>query len=190
MTGGFFKMGNILMNKSVLLASALVLAGLSSSAVAAEGWFVRGEAGNTTLELDGAEGDDDTFSARGGYFFTPNVALEGFYTNYGDDSGDGVSIEAFGYGVGVIGKKNFGPDAHTGFFISGRVGAVHIETKFGLDGVGNAKDSSTEAYVGVGAGYDFTNNFGLSLNYDYAQTDMFDIDAKLKTATLGIEYRF
>jgi outer membrane protein W len=183
-------MGNILINKSVLLASALVLAGLSSSAVAAEGWFVRGEAGTTTLEIDGAEGDDDTFGVRGGYFFTPNVAVEGFYTNYGDDSGDGVSIKASGYGVGVVGKKNFGPNEHTGFFISGRVGAVHIETKLGVDGVGNAKDSSTEGYVGVGAGYDFTRNFGLSLNYDYAKTDIFDVDAKLKTATLGIEYRF
>ena len=178
------------MNKSVLLASALVLSGLSSSAFAAEGWFVRGEAGNTNIEIDDADGDDDTYGVRGGYFFTPNVAVEGFYTNYGDDSGDGVSAKLSGFGAGVVGKKNFGPDAHTGFFISGRAGVVQIETKVRVDGVGSAKDDSTKGYVGVGVGYDFTNNFGLSLNYDYAQADVFDVDAKLKTATFGIEYRF
>ncbi|MGH8026524.1 MAG: outer membrane beta-barrel protein [Pseudoxanthomonas sp.] len=178
------------MNKSVLLATALVLAGLSSSAAAAEGWFVRGEAGNTKLDIDGAEGDDDSYGVRGGYFFTPNVAVEGFYTNYGEDSGDGVSAKLSGFGVGVVGKKNFGPDAHTGFFISGRAGVVRVDTKLRVAEVGTAKDNSTKGYLGVGAGYDFTNNFGVSLNYDYAQADVFDVDAKLKTATVGIEYRF
>lgn len=179
------------MNKSVLLASALVLAGLSSPALAAGSyWFVRGEAGSTNLDIDGADGDDDTFGVRGGFFFTENFAAEAFYTNYGDDSSAGDSVKISGLGVGLVGKKSFGLDPHTGFFISGRVGAVRNETKVRIGGIGSVKDDSTKAYAGIGAGYDFNRNFGLGLNYDYTEAEAFGVDAKLKTATVGIEYRF
>ncbi|HEY5971721.1 MAG TPA: porin family protein [Pseudoxanthomonas sp.] len=180
------------MKKSVLLASALVLAGLSSSATAAEGsnWFVRGEAGNSDIEVDGAEGSDNAFSARAGYFFTPNFAVEGFYTNYGEDSGDGVSAKLSGFGAGVVGKKNFSANDHTGFFISGRAGVARITTDVSVAGLGSAEDDSVNAYFGVGAGYDFAQNIGLSLNYDFNKAEAFDVDVDAETLTLGFEYRF
>ena len=153
-------------------------------------WFVRGEAGSSNLEIDGADGDDDTFGVRGGFFFTENFAAEAFYTNYGDDSSAGDSVRISGLGVGLVGKKSFGLDPHTGFFISGRVGAVRNETKVRIAGLGSDKDDSVQAYAGVGVGYDFTHNLGLGLNYDYAKAEAFGLDVKLKTATLGIEYRF
>lgn len=181
------------MKKSVLLASALALASLSSSAVAADGagtWFVRGEAGRTEMDIEGLDASDDAYGARAGYFFNPNFAVEGFYTNYADDSEDGVSAKLSGFGVGVIGKKNFGPNVHTGFFINGRVGVARVETKLAVVEVGSVKESATKGYVGVGTGYDFSPNLGLSLNYDYTKTDTFGLDIKLETLTLGLEYRF
>ena len=180
------------MKKSVLLASLLALGGLSSSAAAAEGgnWFVRGEAGESDIEVDGAEGEDNVFSARVGYFFTPNFAVEGFYTNYGEDDEDGASAKLSGFGAGVVAKKNFGTNDHTGFFISARAGVARITTEAGVSGLGNAEDDSVEGYAGIGAGYDFAQNLGLSLNYDVSNAEAFDIDVKAETLTLGLEYRF
>ncbi len=181
------------MKKSVLLASMLLLlGGLSSSALAAEGnaWFVRGEAGESDIEVDGAEGEDNVFSARVGYFFAPNFAVEGFYTNYGEDAEDGVSAKLSGFGAGVVAKKNFGASDHTGFFISGRAGVARITTEGRVAGLGSAEDDSVEGYAGIGAGYDFAQNLGLGLNYDVSNAEAFDIDVEAKTLTLGLEYRF
>lgn len=180
------------MKKSLLLASALALASLSTAASAAEGsaWFVRGEAGRSDVSFDGYDAREDAYSIRGGYFFGPKVGLEGFYTNYGQDSGDGARIKISGFGFGVIGKKTFGPNVHQGYFINGRVGVSRTELDVRVSGFGSASDSSTNGYIGVGAGYDFNPNLGLSLNYDYTKADAFGIDVKPKTLTLGLEYRF
>ena len=181
------------MKKSVFLASALALASLSSTAVAGEdggNWFVRGEAGRTSLDIQGLDARDDAYSVRTGYFFNPNFAVEGFYSNYGDDSEDGVSVKLHGFGVGVVGKKNFGPNSHTGFFLSGRAGVARFETKLAVEDVGSVKESSNKGYLGVGTGYDFSPNLGLGLNYDYTKSDSFGANIKIKTLTLGLEYRF
>ena len=180
------------MRKSVLFASALALASLSTSALATEGsnWFVRGEAGNSELDVDGSEGSDNAFSARVGYFFNPNFAVEGFYTNYGEDSDAGVSAKVSGFGAGVVGKKNFGANDHTGFFLSGRAGVARVTTEASVAGVGSAEDDSVNAYFGVGTGYDFAPNIGLSLNYDFTKAEAFDVDVDAETLTLGFEFRF
>ena len=180
------------MKKTFVLASALALAGLSSAAFAADGnWYVRGEAGTSRISVDELSGhDDDTvYGVRGGYWFNPNFAAEAFYTNLGEDSSDGASTKLDGFGVGVVGKKNFGPD-NTGFFIDGRAGALHAKTDVRLAGLGSDSDHSTKPYVGVGAGYDFSQAFGVSLNYDYHRADAFGGDATAKTLSLGGEFRF
>lgn len=180
------------MKKSLLLASALALASLSATATAGENsaWFVRGEAGRSDISFDGIDAREDAFSIRAGHFFTPNLALEGFYTNYGEESDQGARVKISGFGLGVVGKKNFGPNVHQGFFISGRVGVSRTELDLRVSGVGSASDSSTNGYIGVGTGYDFNPNLGLSLNYDYTKADAFGLDVKPKTLTLGLEYRF
>ncbi|KAF1713461.1 hypothetical protein CSC75_20305 [Pseudoxanthomonas wuyuanensis] len=82
----------------------------------------------------------------------------------------------------------FGAD-NTGFFIAGRAGAQSVNTRLSADGV-SLRDRSTKPYVGVGVGYDFDHNNGLSLNYDYNTGDLFNADVTAQTLTLGYEYRF
>lgn len=186
------------MKKNLVLACTLALIGLSPAALAAEGGqgFVRAEIGNSDVEVDvdgfGSDSDDDSsYSLRGGYWFTANWGVEAFYSNLYDKSqGDGVAFELAGYGLGVVGKKNFGADGN-GFFISGRAGVTHLEGKVHFDGLGSTKDSSNKPYVGAGVGYDFSEMFGISLNYDLHKADVFDdfsVDAD--TVTLGAEMRF
>ena len=175
------------MHKTLILAAALTLAGLSNTALAAEASdvFLRAELGHTDLDLDLiGEDSDTTTSLRGGYYFTPNFAVEGFVGSMYDGNLFGFDAEFNGYGIGGIAKKNFGAD-NTGVFINGRAGIMRAHAE-----VGGFKDDTTEAYVGVGAGYDFTQAFGLSINYDMVQSDVDGLDLDVETLTLGVEYRF
>ena len=176
------------MNKIFVLAGALVLAGVSTSAMA-QGGFVRFEAGSSRMSLEGDSEHDNAWSLRGGYAFNKNVAIEGFYSEGFDKSQDGFTAKLDGVGVGVVGKKNFGAN-DTGFFIDGRVGIVRNNLKFAISGVGEATDHSTKPYVGVGVGYDFSPQWGVSLNYDWNKVSAFDLNGNVKTLTAGVEYRF
>jgi outer membrane protein W len=175
-------------------AVALACLTLSSTAAATEAgqWYGRFEIGHSDLkiEVDGFSADDtDTvYGLRIGHYFTPNVAMEGFYSILGDRSVEGVSHDMDVAGLGVVGKKNFGAD-NTGFFIAGRAGAQSVNTKLSAGGY-RLRERSTKPYVGVGAGYDFDHHNGLSLNYDYNTGDLFNADVTAHTLTLGYEYRF
>ncbi|HEV8692603.1 MAG TPA: outer membrane beta-barrel protein, partial [Lysobacter sp.] len=88
----------------------------------------------------------------------------------------------------AVAKKNFGAN-NSGFFIAGRAGVAHIEGKISND-VGHGKDSSDKAYFGAGVGYDFSEVFGLSLNYDRYNADAFEASVDADVVTLGAELRF
>ena len=174
------------MNKSVLFASLLALAGVSSAASAADdSWFVRGEVGHSRLSVSGGHETDTSFSARGGYYFNHYIGLEGFYTDFGSKNGGKID----GWGVGVVGKTNFGPN-NTGWFISGRAGAMRVKTKLDLGIFGTFSKSATKGYIGVGGGYDFNPNFGLSLNYDYTGVDVLGAGGHVGNVSVAAEVRF
>jgi OmpA-OmpF porin, OOP family len=181
------------MKKTLIVASLLALAGASSVAAAADdNWFVRGELGSSNVSVDGFSGSDSETagSVRGGYYFTPNFAIEGVYNDYGtrnDGVGDSAKLEA--WGLGLVGKKDFGP-GNTGFFIDGRVDVLRDHTRVDAAGGGSASDDSTKGSFGVGAGWDFNRNFGLSLNYDYTKIDAFNLSGHIGTVTGALEARF
>jgi len=175
------------MQKTLILSCALILAGLSTSAMAAEGQgFVRAEVGNSDVDFDiaglGSGSDDGTsYSVRGGYYFNSNFAVEGAYSSLYDEAGDKLSS----FGVGVVGKKNLGVD-NSGFFFSGRLGVERVKGE--LNGLGS--DTSNNLYYGFGAGYDFSDSFGLGVNYDIRNADFEGVDADAKTLSIAGEFRF
>ena len=181
------------MKKIFVLTTAIALTGLSTSALAAGG-FVRGELGRShvTADLDGVGSDSDndsSYSIRGGYYFNDNFAIEGFYSNLYDKSQDGVSGKLSAIGVGLVGKKNFGPD-NTGFFIDGRAGIARGKIEVSATGLGSDSATSTKPYFGVGAGYDFNKNLGVSLNWDYLKGSGDGVSLTAKPLTVAVEYRF
>lgn len=182
------------MTKTLLLCCTLALASLSNVATAADGGqgFVRLEAGNSDVDLDvdgfKSSDDDTVYSLRGGYWFHANFGVEAFYTNFYDKPVYNVDLELSGYGLGAVAKKNFGAN-NSGFFIAGRAGVAHMEGKIS-DDLGHGEDSSNKAYFGAGIGYDFSDVFGLSLNYDVHKADVFNASVDADTLTLGAEVRF
>lgn len=190
------------MKKTLILASALVLASLSGIASAADAggqWFVRGELGRGNDKTDiagvGSHSDNDAaYSLRTGYYFNPNFAVEGFYSNLYNKSAtfattNDVNAKFSAIGLGVVGKMNFGPDGN-GFFIDGRAGVTESKADVSIAGLGKDSGRSTKPYVGVGAGFDFSNNLGVSLNYDHTKGSGQGVDITADTLTAGVEYRF
>jgi len=186
------------MKKSLLLACALAAALPSAAWANRPGYgFVRVEAGNGRAELDvdgASDSDTDTaYSIRGGYYFSENWAVEGFYTSYYDQKQDDVTLKFNGYGVGAVGKINFGDD-DLGWYVGGRAGVVQSKVKFAVENLGGDSAEDLRPYVGVNAGYDFSPNAGIGLSYDYFKAkpefDGQEIDVTAGTLTLGVEYRF
>ena len=193
------------MIKALVLASSIVLVGLSTVASAAEGnWFVRGEAGRSDNSINSGpidfSDDDNAWSLRGGYWLNRNFAIEAFYSNVynqeftGQFNSGGLSgtfqtdVKFRAIGLGVVGKKNFGADG-IGFFIDGRAGISRGKVEAALGSYTDHR-SSTKPYFGAGLGYDFTQNLGVSLNYDRLKGSSYNFDVTAKTLTLGVEYRF
>ena len=169
--------------KKTILAAALVLAGLSTNAMAAElnGGFIRGEIGRSNVDVEGFDTDDDTsLLLGGGYYFNKNFAVEGFWTNLYDDN----DASLHGLGLGLVGKTNFAND-NTGFYLTGRLGVVRARGEIDGDDA-----TSTKPYFGVGAGYDFNENVGLGINYTRFNNDFEGLDVDANTLAAAIEFRF
>jgi OmpA-OmpF porin, OOP family len=186
------------MKRILPLCAALALASLSAPAFADDSAiFVRAELGNSTTYLGDLENleddyDDSDFSynLHAGYFFNGNLGAEAFYGNYGEGTDIGVKTKAAAYGVGVIGKMNFGGQAHQGFYISGRAGIARAKVTLTPSRSAKVSESDTAPYIGFGAGYDFNPKFGIGGTFEYLKADVFGTDANIISGGVAFEYRF
>lgn len=182
------------MKKYVTLAAAIALATLSTDAMAGHA-FVRAELGSsdTEVRVDGYRASESDTAAviGGGYWFTPNIGVEGHVGSlYNKDLGYDEELDLVSIGVGLVAKKNFGAD-NTGFFIGARAGIARMTAQVREDDFDVIDDeSSTKPYYGVNLGYDFNRRWGLSLNYDRRQADFNGVDVDVDTISLGGEFRF
>jgi hypothetical protein len=174
------------LKKTLILSAVLALASLSNVALAADGagGFIRAEIGRSDLDVQGFGDSDSSYNLRGGYYFNKHFAVEGFATNLYESHVGFYEVGVRGVGAGLVGKQNFGSDGN-GLFVSGRGGLSWLRGEVGGD-----HEDSANFYVGVGAGYDFNDTFGLSLNYDLHKTEFDGIDVDVDTVTLGGEFRF
>lgn len=166
------------MKKTVIVASLLALAGISTAAAADDSWYVRGDLGSARISVSGL-GHDDAFGGalRLGYFFNPNFAIEGGYVDFGDHH----SVKVDAWGLGLVGKANLG-QGQTGWFIDGRLGVNRLHAS-----VSGISGNTTKPYVGAGVGYDFSQSFGMSLNYLYNKGDS---GTSAQLFSVGFEGRF
>lgn len=184
------------MKKTLVLSCALALAALSNTALAAEGQgFVRAEVGRSDVELtvDGFSEEDSYTSAGfgGGYWFNSYVGVEGnFAVLANEEVEQDVEVDLVSLGLGVVVKKNLGAN-NSGFFVGGRAGVSRVTLQVREDDFDVIDDEhSTKPYFGVNVGYDFNENWGLSLNYDRRQAEFEGVDVDVDSFSLGGEWRF
>lgn len=178
-----------------LLCLAVVLVSQNAAAADGDGVFVRAEIGDSFINTVVSENHELTYTVRAGYFLNDHVAIEGSYSNLGEHGSSGIDVKHSSYGIGIVGKKNFGSHAHTGAFIDGRLGiarnSITTGGVVGGDALIDFKSEDNTPYLGIGVGYDFNRNLGASLNILHqhgVETPSISID--YSTVTLGVEYRF
>ena len=193
--------------KNTLMAIALATAGLaalpptSHAADNNSGFFINGNVGESNLSKGAYDDSDTGFGANVGYRWAvaPNVLLgvEGGYTELGSFSpknrygGLGLpDAELSGWNLGANGHFNL----TSNWYLSGRAGFFRGDLKGGyFDPAGTVvrvDDTANKWYAGAGFGYDFSNNFGIGLNYDHYKADKSNLDLKADLISVNAEYRF
>ena len=179
------------MNTKFVATLALAVAGSAvfSSAARADGFFIDGRAGRSSFD----NGNDTALGINGGYRWGA-FGLEGGYTDLGKSdpflgggSGANEGIDLKGWTAGVNGHFNLTPN----WYLSARGGLFHWKADMDLAGSShNASFSGNSWYGGVGAGYDFSERFGVGINYDIYRARKGSMDFDAKTVSVNTEFRF
>lgn len=184
------------MRKNVLAIAAL--ASMLASGAFAQQAYVGGAVGQGHVNVDcsgiaDCSNNSTGYKLYGGYMFMPNIAGEVTYFDFGKAkaSGGGASVEARGTGVG-IGAAFFGEFAPQW---SGVVRLGVASNRMKLDATtptttANASESSTQAYVGFGVGYEISKGFKLTGDVDLTRGKILGEKGNLRLVSVGANYAF
>jgi opacity protein-like surface antigen len=209
---------------SAAAAAALSLASFSAGAVTQNGWFIGVNGGSSHYSVSHTSFDDNNDTAFGavtGYRWVVDrpfsLGVEVGYANLGKMSASGGTIQLIDVPytidyhdtfkvqallVGANGKW----DLPHGWTITARAGLAHSRSKYnqsetvssshGTNSAWDSHDSNDNGiYAGLGFGYDFNENFGITATYDHYSLKADDITGDKRTVNVGVtglavEYRF
>ncbi len=162
------------MRKSILSLAVAAVFAAPGLAYADEGFYIDGSVGRASVDDSGIDDNDTGFRIGGGWRFLENFGAEVGYLDLGKVEeevaigGATGSVEVDGLYAGVSGRIPLSDDT-AGFFLSARAGLLFWDAE-GRVRAGTVTvpfdDSDNDFYVGVGGGYDFNEQFGVSLTYD------------------------
>ena len=186
------------MNRFALAAFAT--ASLCALPAFAQSWYIGGGIGRGNLDVQGTDlglpnasvGDSaTTYTLRGGYRFSPNLALEAAYYDLGeyDFSGNIGSVGVAGtakakaYAFNVVGILPLSE----AFDVYGRIGYGSAELKANASAAGfvaNDSDRKSSAFYGAGARWNVSKSWGVFA--EWMKADKIEVDSYL----IGIDFRF
>ena len=183
--------------KKTILAVAAVAVTLFSSTAFAES-YVGGAIGQGRINLDceGAptcDNSDTGFKIFGGYKFMPNMAAEVTYFNFGKakaaDTDLSLSLKSSAFGVGVAFIGDFAPQ-WSGVARVG-IASVRVKADATLNGAsGSESDSSTNAYVGFGLGYEISKGLSVTADIDLTRGKIVGESGNLRMISVGLRQSF
>jgi OmpA-OmpF porin, OOP family len=172
-----------------LAAAALALSG----AAAAQGYAVV-SAGSSKVDLEcggtGLSCDESgtAFKLLGGYKFTPNIALEGGYLNFGEGTvSDGTTTIKLKTDAFVIGGALHADFSQSWNFVA-RLGLAQVKTKLSVAGLGSDSESGAQAYAGIG--YRLTKQLSLDATLDFTKVEVGGAKDDVRALSLGLTYAF
>ena len=182
--------------KKIILAIAAVAA-LSANTAFAEGYYVGGSVGQSHVNIDCSGATDCTdnstgYKLFGGYKFAPNIAGELSYFDFGKVHAtvapDTVSLKSTGFGLGVAFLGDFAPQWKG----VGRLGIASTSTKATVSGSVNGSDTdrSTNAYVGLGVGYEIQKGLTIDGTLDFTRLKYASQSANVRVLSVGLTYAF
>lgn len=182
------------MNKQIALAFATLVV---SGAAAAQP-YVAVSAGGSKVDVDceGASTCDKSgtaFRLLGGYKFTPNLALEAGYMNFGKarfaDTGLSLDLKADAFTVGGAYHADFASNWN---FVA-RLGLASMNTKgFATVGAvsGSLSELNAQLYGGLGVGYKISKNMSLDLAMDVSKVEIEGEKSNVAAYTVGLTFGF
>jgi OOP family OmpA-OmpF porin/outer membrane immunogenic protein len=183
-------------NKNLIAISVTAMLALPMAAMADTGLYIDGAAGQASVDDQGFDDNDTSFRIGAGWRFLENFGAEIGYQDLGkveeDVVGGNASLEADGLYAGVSGKIPL-HEGVNGFYLNARGGM------YWWDATGRARGGTTtieldasdsDFYVGVGAGYDFNEQFGVGVGFDRYQLSESDTDLTYDVLAVNGEVRF
>lgn len=155
-----------------VLATAVLAA---SPAIAADGggFYLGAGVGSFGVDVDSFSGSDTGFKLLGGYGFNDYFGLELEYLDGGTLEDGGAKIDVTGFNASVMGSWPVTEQ----FDVFAKLGMLFWDADFHVPG-DSGSDSGEDFSWGIGAGFDFTDNFGARIEYqgfEIQDTDTADL---------------
>jgi OOP family OmpA-OmpF porin len=175
-----------------LVGTALIL----PIAAQAEGAYIGASVGRAESELKSGgmslKDSDTGFKLNAGYDFTKNFGVEIGYADLGKPSisGGGFTATAEPRSYYLAGTATYPIDEQ--FSVFAKAGVTRNRTKVSATGVSSDKFTHTDAILGVGAGYNFSKNVALVIEYENFGKTVDEQGDTLKTdmVSIGLRYKF
>jgi OOP family OmpA-OmpF porin len=188
--------------KKLVAALATVTAALLSGGAHAQA-YVGGAVGQSHINLDcsgvpNCETTDTGFKFFGGFKFTPNIAGEVTYFDWGkaggSASGSGGTAEATvsgtGVGVGAAFFADFTPQwsgvARLGIASNKAKGEARLNGSM----IASESESKTTAYAGLGVSYALSKQVKLDGAIDFSNLELQGEKGNVRLFSIGLTYAF
>ena len=199
------------------LASALLLASLPADA-ADQGFYLGAGVGQMTTDVDNYDFDESDFGFKvfGGYKFLPWLSVEGAYVDGGEpEAKNSGSYDGYSYSErlsmdvqALVATVVFTLPIGDRFELFAKPGIAYWDSttryEFSVEGFGNDSisfdDSGSAFFLGAGAGFNFSENLGVRLEYEWfevapewdSDSEEFvdDLDASSALLSVSFVYTF
>ena len=185
-----------------LIGNISVLAVTAFASVCLAQGYVGGSFGNSDANINCAgtvtcDNKDTGFKVFGGYMFTPNFGVEGAYASFGTATASvlvpplvNVEIKGTGFGAFAVGVVPIDQ-----FSVFGKLGVASIKAEgsgsvAGFGGATLPSETHTDVAWGVGAGYNFTKNFGIRAEWERFRGKLVDEKFDIDFLSIGVKFTF
>jgi OmpA-OmpF porin, OOP family len=163
------------------LFSAATLAA-AGAAHADDGFYFGGGAGQTHIDEGLYDDEDAALSLFGGYQFTPHLAIEGGYFDFGKiEPAAGPSLDADTLYLGAVGLL----PVNDRFALYAKLGVHRWDAEAGIAALRN-EDSGTDPTYGFGAQYRVTER--LALRAELVRFELDEVDADVAQLQARIDF--
>jgi OOP family OmpA-OmpF porin len=197
-----YELQDVVMMKKIVLASLMTVAMGGAFAQV----YLGGAIGMTNVNesCDGTtacDRDDTGYKLYAGYKFTPNVAIEAGYADFGK-----AKLEGYAYGYKFHAEmKSTAPFLAAAFHADftphlngvARLGLANVESTidttlvFNNQALPSQSETKLQPLFGLGLGYSFTKNVKMTLEADFTKTAEFQGESdNMRMISIGAQYSF
>ena len=149
---------------------------LATPAVAADdgGLYLGAGVGTFGVDIGDFGADDVGFKVLGGWMFNPYLGAELEYIDGGTAEDGGAEIDISGFNASLRGAYPIGEQ----FSLYAKLGLMFWDADIDLGEFGSGSDDGEDLSWGVGAGFDFTDTLGVTVEYqgfEIEDTDTVDM---------------